>query len=155
VDLDALYAQDETGAGNGAETLQLLDTLERLDPVHYRPEHGARYPESDLGMGLRQVAMLVKADVGLEVACLDAGGWDTHIAQGGSEGGMANLIGDVGESVGALNADLSDRAEQLLVVTQSGFGRRAQENGGLGTDHGHGSALLLLGGIHAVMALRY
>ncbi len=161
--LAALYGRADTGradtgrtqgsplqnAGHqdiGRETLDVLATLEALDPSAYRPSGDARYPETDFGMGLRQVAMLIKAEAGLEVACLDLGGWDTHIAQGGSEGLLAGLLAELAGGLAALLADLRDHADRLLVVAMSEFGRRVQENGGLGTDHGHGGAMLLLGG---------
>ena len=145
--LAALYGGGDSALdAKGRETLDLLDTLDTLDPVAYRPAHGARYPQSDFGLGLRQVAMLVKAEVGLEVACLDLGGWDTHIAQGGVEGQLAALLRDLATGLAALYDDLRDHADRLLVVTLSEFGRRAGENGGQGTDHGHGGAMLLIGG---------
>jgi uncharacterized protein (DUF1501 family) len=144
--LASLYSGGSPLDAKGRETLDLLDTLDTLDPATYRPARDARYPASDFGMGLKQVAMLVKAEVGLEVACLDVGGWDTHIAQGGAEGVMAALLRDLAAGLAALHADLQDHADRLLVVTLSEFGRRAAENGGQGTDHGHGSAMLLLGG---------
>jgi uncharacterized protein (DUF1501 family) len=150
--LAALYAGGaEQSAGSpleaiGHDTLDVLATIEALDPAIYRPSGGIAYPDSEFGIGLRQVAMLMKAEVGLEVACLDLGGWDTHIAQGGSEGLMAGLLNDLGAGLAALYADLRDHVDRLLVVTMSEFGRRVQENGGLGTDHGHGSMLLLMGG---------
>jgi uncharacterized protein (DUF1501 family) len=150
--LAALYGQTNEGrpAGSllhdiGNETLDVLATIEALDPAGYRPAGGARYPETDFGIGLRQVAMLIKAEVGLEVACLDLGGWDTHIVQGGSEGLLAGLLAELAAGLAALHADLHDHADRPLVLTISEFGRRAQENGGLGTDHGHGGAMLLLG----------
>lgn len=144
--LTALYAGSDALSVVGQETLGILSTLEKLDPLSYAPAHSARYPESDFGLGLRQVAMLIKAEVGLEVAALDVGGWDTHFAQGGSEGQMANLLADLGLGLAALHADLFDYANRLTVVTMSEFGRRVQENGSLGTDHGHGSLMLLMGG---------
>jgi uncharacterized protein (DUF1501 family) len=149
--LAVLYRQPDGGRGSprldiGRDTLEVLTTIAALDPAAYQPSGGARYPETDFGMGLRQVAMLIKAEVGLEVAGLDLGGWDTHIAQGGSEGLLAGLLAELAAGLSALYTDLRDHAEHLLVVTMSEFGRRAQENGGLGTDHGHGGAMLLLGG---------
>jgi uncharacterized protein (DUF1501 family) len=151
--LAALYGQPEARRAGGSpqpdigrETLEVLATIEALDPAGYRPAGDARYPETDFGMGLRQVAMLIKAEVGLEVACLDLGGWDTHIAQGGSEGLLAGLLAELAGGLAALHADLHDHPDRPLVLTISEFGRRAQENGGLGTDHGHGGAMLLLGG---------
>jgi uncharacterized protein (DUF1501 family) len=144
--LAALYTHDAELAPAGEGTLDVLAALERLDPTHYRPAGGARYPEGDFGAGLRQVAMLVKAEVGLEVACVDLGGWDTHFAQGGSRGLMAGLLAELSAGIAALYADLREQAGRLLVVAMSEFGRRAYENGALGTDHGHGSMLMLLGG---------
>jgi uncharacterized protein (DUF1501 family) len=80
------------------------------------------------------------------VAAVDLGGWDTHFAQGGTLGLMAGLLRDLGDGLAALHADLLDQAGRLTVVVMSEFGRRLAENASLGTDHGHGSALLLLGG---------
>jgi uncharacterized protein (DUF1501 family) len=130
----------------GQDTLEILDTLQALDPQGYRPSGDRPYPESEFGLGLRQIAMLIKAEVGLEVAAIDVGGWDTHFAQGGSEGVMAGLVADLAQGLAAFHADLLDHASRLTVVTMSEFGRRVQENGSLGTDHGHGSLMLLLGG---------
>lgn len=144
--LNALYIGEGVLETTGRKTLEVLDALNGLDPAKYKPGGGARYPESDFGMGLRQVAMLIKAQVGLEIACLDVGGWDTHITQGASEGWMANLLHDLGEGLSAFYTDLRDHADRLIVITLSEFGRRAQENGGLGTDHGHGSLMVLMGG---------
>ena len=129
-----------------AEAMQTLEAVGAIDPATYRPRGGNRYPEDESGMGLKQVAMLVKAEVGLEVACLDVGGWDTHIAQGGSEGPMALLLDSLAQGLRAFYLDLVDHASSLTVVVMSEFGRRVRENGGLGTDHGHGGAMLLLGG---------
>ncbi|MBI4671432.1 MAG: DUF1501 domain-containing protein, partial [Chloroflexi bacterium] len=95
---------------------------------------------------LKQIAALMRAQVGLEVACVDVGGWDTHVAQGGGEGAMAELLRDVGAALAAFYDDVRDGSKQLSIVVMSEFGRRVQENGGLGTDHGHGSVVWLLGG---------
>ena len=140
--LAALYTDADPLSNVSRETLEVLRTLERLDPARYN----ARYPQSDLGLGLRQVALLVKAEVGLEVACLDVGGWDTHIAQGGSAGLMAKLLRDLGDGLAAFYADMREQIRQIAVITLSEFGRRAHENGGLGTDHGHGGVMMLMGG---------
>ena len=106
------------------------------------PSSGCAFPTRHS----RQIAMLMKAEVGLEVAAIDLGGWDTHFAQGGSVGLMAGLIADLGQGLAAFHADTAAQASRLTVVVISEFGRRVQENGSLGTDHGHGSAMLLLGG---------
>ncbi len=144
--LTSLYGGPEPLSVVGQETLDILDTLQALDPLGYAPAGDARYPESEFGVGLRQVAMLIKAEVGLEVAAVDVGGWDTHFAQGGSEGLMAGLLADLAAGLAAFHADLYDHASRLTIVVMSEFGRRAQENASLGTDHGHGSLMLLLGG---------
>jgi uncharacterized protein (DUF1501 family) len=144
--LTSLYAGAEPLSRLGQETLDILTTLQALDPLGYVPAGEARYPETEFGLGLRQIAMLVKAEVGLEVAAIDVGGWDTHFAQGGSEGLMAGLLSDLGQGLAAFHADLHAHLDRLTVVTLSEFGRRVQENGSLGTDHGHGSLMLLLGG---------
>jgi uncharacterized protein (DUF1501 family) len=144
--LAALYAGDDPLSIVGQETLEILDTLQALDPLGYSPLTPTAYPETEFALGLRQIAMLVKADVGLEVAAIDLGGWDTHFAQGGSEGLMANLLTELGSGLAALHADLIDYADGLTIVVMSEFGRRVQENASLGTDHGHGSLMMLLGG---------
>ena len=144
--LSSLYAGSDPVSRAGQETLEILNTLQETDPLAYRPATDLPYPDSDFGMGLRQIAMLIKAEVGLEVAAIDVGGWDTHFAQGASEGQMAELMWDLASGLAAFYADLRDLAGRLTVVVMSEFGRRAAENGSLGTDHGHGSAMFLLGG---------
>ncbi len=144
--LGHLYASDDALNEIGSETLNTLTMIEKLSATEYRPRAGATYPETELGMGLKQVAALLKAQVGLEIACVDVGGWDTHIAQGGGDGAMAELLRDVGNSLAAFYHDVADFSQQLSIVVMSEFGRRVQENGGLGTDHGHGSVMWLMGG---------
>lgn len=144
--LSGIYAGEDELSLVGEETLEIVDTLTALDPDAYTPRAGAAYPQSDFGYSLRQIALLIKAEVGLEVAAVDVGGWDTHFAQGGSEGLMANLLQDLAAGLAAFHADMADHLDDLTVVVMSEFGRRAQENASLGTDHGHGSAMLLLGG---------
>lgn len=144
--LSGLYAGEGRLTSVGGEVLEIVETLNGLNPDAYEPHGGVSYPASDFGYGLRQTAMLVKAEVGLEVAALDVGGWDTHFAQGGSEGLMAGLLADLAGGLAAFHADMADRLDDLTVVVMSEFGRRVQENASLGTDHGHGGAMLLLGG---------
>jgi uncharacterized protein (DUF1501 family) len=130
----------------GAETLQVLDTLNRLDPKAYRPSNGASYPKSELGRAFEQVALLIRADVGLEVAVLDRGGWDTHVAQGVATGLLSGNLQDLGASLAAFARDLGPEMARVSVAVQTEFGRRLQENSGLGTDHGRASVMVLLGG---------
>ncbi len=140
--LKAVYADDALGQ----DTLSIMDTLERLDPLTYTPARSANYPDSEFGLALKQTAMLIKAEVGLEVSAIDVGGWDTHFAQGSTSGLMPNLMKDLAEGLAAFHADLYDHINRLTTVTMSEFGRRASENGSLGTDHGHGSMMMVLGG---------
>ena len=146
--LAGLYAGGEDAvSAAGRETLSVLNSLHRIDPAHYRPENAATYPKTDLGVGLRQVACLIKANVGLEVACLDRGGWDTHVGQGGATGWLAQQLTDIGDSLGAFMQDLgASHLGRVTVVVMTEFGRRVAENSGLGTDHGRASALFVLGG---------
>lgn len=137
---------DDQIASAGRETLHVLDTLNRLDYAAYRPTSPANYPSSDLGNGLKQVAFLMKAEVGLEIAFLDKGGWDTHIAQGATTGRLASLLEDVGTSLAAFVSDLGPRLKQTTIVVMTEFGRRVYENSALGTDHGRASCMFVLGG---------
>ena len=140
--LNTVYADDVLGQ----DTLSIMDTLETLDPLTYAAARNAKYPDSEFGLALKQTAMLIKAEVGLEVSAIDVGGWDTHFAQGSTTGLMPNLMKDLAEGLAAFHADMYDHMNQLITVTMSEFGRRASENGSLGTDHGHGSMMMVLGG---------
>ena len=146
--LREMYAgMDRQGVHQTAQdTLQVLRTLQRIEPSHYRPARGAVYPDSELGRGLKQVAALLKAQVGLEVACLDKGGWDTHVAQGGSTGWMAANLTDLAQSLAAFATDMGDGMRRVTLIAMTEFGRRVRENSGLGTDHGRAGVMLLLGG---------
>jgi uncharacterized protein (DUF1501 family) len=144
--LGCLYRGSDPLSLLGRDTLEILEVLESLDPETYVPATNLAYPESEFGRGLRQLAMLIKAQVGLEVAAVDLDGWDTHFAQGTTGGLMANLLRELATGLAAFYSDLSDQADQLTVVVMTEFGRRARENGSLGTDHGHGGLMMLLGG---------
>jgi uncharacterized protein (DUF1501 family) len=143
--LSSLYSGESGVDNTGRETLEILDTLARLVPGS-RSSDGLAYPVTEFGLGLEQVALLIKAEVGLEVAAIDLGGWDTHFAQGGPEGLMAGLLDDLSRGLAVFYDDLRDHRPSLTVVVMSEFGRRGQENASLGTDHGHGGAMMLLGG---------
>ncbi len=130
----------------GRETLKVIDSLARVDPAQYRPQNGAAYPASELGGALKQVACLIHANVGLEVACLDRGGWDTHFAQGSAGGLLASQLADVGDCLAAFDRDMAARMKRISVVVMTEFGRRLHENSALGTDHGRGSVMMLMGG---------
>jgi uncharacterized protein (DUF1501 family) len=142
--LTDLYKNVEDPVGiAGRETLSVLDRVNRLDPAHYKPANSAQYPDSDLGRSLRQVACLIKGGVGLEVACLDSGGWDTHFVQGQIQPG---LLRDLGGALAAFAKDLGSTLQRVTVLVMTEFGRRVYENSSLGTDHGRGGVWMLLGG---------
>ncbi len=148
--LRGLYSNADTGPdalrSAGRETLAALEAVKRLDPENYRPAPGAVYPKTPLGNGFRQAACLIKGKVGLEVACLDMGGWDTHVAQGRDSGWQPLRLTELGGALAAFSADLGADMAHVTTVVMTEFGRRAQENTGLGTDHGRASCWFLLGG---------
>jgi uncharacterized protein (DUF1501 family) len=129
----------------GAETFQAVNFLKKANPAQYKPENGAVYPNTQLGNSLRQIAQLIKAGVGLEVAFAESNNWDTHFNEGGARGQMANLLRDFGASIAAFGTDLGSKMDDVVLLTMSEFGRTAKENGTRGTDHGHGNAMLVLG----------
>ncbi len=142
--LTSLYEEGQDPASRaGRNILELLESLEKLDPDTYQPERSAKYPETEFGRGLRQVAQFVKADVGLEVASVDLGGWDAHVAQVAL---MTGLMTQLSQGLHALYTDLGDRMRRVTVLAMTEFGRRVHENSGLGTDHGRASAMFVLGG---------
>jgi uncharacterized protein (DUF1501 family) len=148
--LRGLYSDTATGPdalrGAGRETLAALEAVKRLDPANYRPAPGAVYPQTPLGNGFRQAACLIKGKVGLEVACLDMGGWDTHVAQGRDAGWQPIRLAELGGALAAFATDLGADIARVTTVVMTEFGRRAYENTGLGTDHGRASCMFLLGG---------
>ncbi len=145
--LERLYehGRDEISQA-GRESLTVLKEIEQLDPAKYSPDSKHPYPQSELGESLKQIAMLIKADVGLEVACVDRGGWDTHVAQGAESGWLAGNLADVSAALSTFAGDLNKEMERVTVVVMTEFGRRVYENTGLGTDHGRASFMLLMGG---------
>ena len=146
--LEALYRTGRADIvhGAGAETFDAVKLLRAANPRRYQPENGASYPRSQFGQRLLQIAQLIKANVGLELAFADVGGWDTHVNQGGATGQLANRLDDFARSVSALVSDLGDRMGDVVIVTMTEFGRMARQNGNGGTDHGHAGAMFLLGG---------
>jgi uncharacterized protein (DUF1501 family) len=144
--LAAMYQADGgVLSQQGKITLDLLKRVESLRDTEYKPESGVTYAEDDFSRALREVARLVKADVGLEVACLDLGGWDTHFFQGSSTGLQAELIGQLATGLAAFDADLVRHRDRVTTLVMTEFGRRIYENGSLGTDHGRGFALMAMG----------
>jgi uncharacterized protein (DUF1501 family) len=146
--LEALY---RTGTADvvhaaGGEMFEAVKILRAANPQQYLPRNGATYPTSPFGQRLRQIAQLIRADVGLEVAFADVGGWDTHVNQGGATGQLAQRLDDLARSIAALVSDLGDRMSDVVILTMSEFGRTARQNGNGGTDHGHAGALFVIGG---------
>ena len=139
-------AADRLLHGTGGHAFEAIRMLKAADPAQYRAANGADYPRSPFGQALLEIAQLVKADVGLEVAFAELGGWDTHVNQGSADGQLAARLDDFAHSIAALVADLGDRMEDIVIVTMSEFGRAVNENGNRGTDHGHGNAMMLIGG---------
>jgi uncharacterized protein (DUF1501 family) len=127
---------------------ETVDMLQQINADGYTPSNGAAYPEDDdgFGQGLKQIAQLIKADVGLEVACVDLGGWDTHENQGTVDGFFNTHLNVLGRGLHAFYNDLKDYMPNISVVTMSEFGRRVAENGSNGTDHGHGNFMFVMGG---------
>ena len=132
--------------GTGRETFEAVKMLRGASPQGLAPANGAQYPRGRFGESLRQIAQLVRADVGLEVAFADTGGWDTHAVQGAERGQLANRLTDFAQGLAALDRDLGDRMADVVVLTMSEFGRTVRENGNRGTDHGRATAMLVLGG---------
>ncbi|KAA3648725.1 MAG: DUF1501 domain-containing protein [Chloroflexi bacterium] len=126
-------------------TLDATGTLTQVIDANYTPNGGAEYPQSQFGQALLQVAQLIKAEVGLEVAAVDIGGWDTHATQGALDGAMPDLLSDFANSMAAFYADLGDLTKRVIVVSMSEFGRRLEENASGGTDHGHGGVMFVMG----------
>ena len=139
-------AADSVLHGTGREAFSAIKMLKAADPSNYEPASGAEYPRSPFGQSLRQIAQLTKASVGLEVAFADVGGWDTHVNQGAGQGQLGTRLDDFLRSIAALVADLGDRMADTVVLTMSEFGRAVNENGNRGTDHGHGNAMMVIGG---------
>jgi uncharacterized protein (DUF1501 family) len=145
---EAMYAGsvDSVLHGTGQETFDAVKMLKSADPSKYRPAAGANYPRGRFSDAMRQTAQLIKANLGVQVAFTDIGGWDHHVNEGNTQGQLANILREFSQSLAAFYVDLGDLAEDTVVVTMSEFGRTARENGNRGTDHGHANVMLLMGG---------
>src|SRR5579872_2448501 len=145
---EAMYAQsvDAVLHGSGQETFEAVKMLKSADPQRYTPAAGANYPRGRFGNSLQQLAQLIKANVGVQIAFADIGGWDHHVNEGSTQGQLANVLRDFSQSLAAFWTDLGNLAEDTVVVTMSEFGRTARENGNRGTDHGHANVMFVLGG---------
>ena len=141
--LYSLQTLDQSLNRQASEVFSTMALLSKISAVHYAPANGATYPDTDYGRGLQQLAQLIKADVGLEVGCVDIGGWDMHEAEADQ---LSAILTEFGQGLAAFHADLGDLINQVTVVTMSEFGRRVEENYSKGTDHGHGNAMFVMGG---------
>jgi uncharacterized protein (DUF1501 family) len=130
----------------GREAFDAVRMLKNADPSRYAPENGAEYPRSPYGEALKQIAQLIKADVGLEIAFAETGNWDHHVQEGAAVGQLANRLADFSGGIAAMVRDLGDRMADVVILTMSEFGRAVAENGNRGTDHGHGNAMMMIGG---------
>lgn len=145
---EAMYADsgDRILHPAGDETFDAVKMLRSANPAQYAPAAGANYPNSEFGNNMKQIAQLLKANLGVEVAFTDVNGWDTHQNQGSVNGQLANRLTDFSGSIAAFWRDMGDDAGNITLVTMSEFGRTARENGTGGTDHGHANAMFILGG---------
>jgi uncharacterized protein (DUF1501 family) len=145
-DFEQMYqgSVDQVLRGTAAEAFDAMDQMRKIgtDPA----QNGATYPSSPLGKRLQQIAQLLRSDVGMEVAVTECGGWDTHAGQGDAQGQLAKRLEDLAGSLVAFATDLGKRLDDVCLVMVTEFGRTAHENGTKGTDHGHGSVMMVLGG---------
>jgi uncharacterized protein (DUF1501 family) len=140
---------DATLHGTGKETFNGVKIMQSVHKQAYVPANGANYGNGGFGKSLEQIAQLIKANVGVEVAFADIGGWDTHVNETGGQptnGQLANNLTQFGQALAAFYQDLGDRMEDVTLVTMSEFGRTVKENGDRGTDHGHANVMFVLGG---------
>ncbi len=145
---ESMYAGAVAGAmrGTAKESFDAARILKSADPQKIQPENGAVYPNGPLAASLKQIAQLIKSDVGLEVAFADVSGWDTHAGEGGAQGQLANNLRLFADSISAFIRDLGSRMGDVVLVSMSEFGRTVRENGNRGTDHGHANFMLVAGG---------
>jgi uncharacterized protein (DUF1501 family) len=137
------HSHDTVLHGTGKETFSAVKMMQSIQKQRYTPVNGAKYPGGRFGQSLLQIARLIKADVGVEVAFADIGGWDTHVNEPNQ---LSNNLTEFGQSLAALYQDLGDRMQDVTVVTMSEFGRTVRENGDRGTDHGHANVMFVMGG---------
>jgi len=142
--LERMYAStpDARLSVAGKRTFEAVRMIESINRRPYTPANGAQYA-GEFGRGLQQVARLIKANAGVEVAFADIGGWDHHSNENGQ---LNNVLREFGTSLAAFVRDMGDRMADIVLVTMSEFGRTVKENGNTGTDHGHGDVMFVLGG---------
>lgn len=132
--------------GTGEDTFDALEFLKKANPERYQPAAGVSYPRGNYGGSLRQIAQLIKADVGVEMAFTEVGGWDHHAAEGGVQGQLAARLREFSQALSAFHRDLGEKMQDVVVVSLTEFGRTVRENGNRGTDHGHASVSFVMGG---------
>lgn len=149
-DLGAVYG-DAGGvlATQARATLDAVTSMKTIREQEYTPANGAKYPDTNWGNGLKDIARLAKADLGMEVACIDYGNWDMHQnlgTPGEADSWFSGQATDFAKGIAAFRKDLGSAWNSVTVVTMSEFGRRVEVNGDGGTDHGHGGLMMLMGG---------
>ena len=146
--LEREYAEaaDSLLTARAREAFDAMRIVREAAGARYTPAAGVRYPASPFGQAMQEVARLAKADVGLEVAFVESGHWDHHVNEGAADGQIARRLDDLSAGLAALARDLGERLSDTVILTMSEFGRAASENGNGGTDHGHGNAMMLMGG---------
>lgn len=146
--LGSLHADaPEMLASPATTALNAIGTTANLKAAGYTPANGAAYPDTGLADALKDVARLIKAGVGLQVAAIDYGDWDMHVGQGAVDNGwMHDHLTELSEALAAFGTDLGAGLADVTLVTLTEFGRRVEENGSGGTDHGFGQAVLMMGG---------
>ncbi len=135
---------DSRLAAQGQETFEALQLLDsKLGPKGVPTAPDANYPNGSLGGSLKQLAQLIKSEVGLRVGCAEVGGWDTHAGQPGV---LERNLGELAQALAAFHLDLGQRADDVVLIAATEFGRTVRQNGAQGTDHGHASVAFVLGG---------
>jgi uncharacterized protein (DUF1501 family) len=130
----------------GDETFDAVKMLRAANPAQYKPAPGIEYPNNEFGNNMKQIAQLLKSNLGVEAAFTDVSGWDTHQNQGGVNGQLSDRLREFSSAIAAFWLDMGPAAENITLVTMSEFGRTARQNGTGGTDHGHANAMFVLGG---------
>ena len=143
----AMYAESVNSMlhGTGAETFEAIRMLRSAAPANYQPAHGAEYARDPFAQSMQGIAQLMKANLGVEVAFAEMGGWDTHQNQGGANGQLANRLREWSGVLAAFRSDMGHEGDDVVVVTMSEFGRTVRQNGTGGTDHGHANVMLVMG----------
>ena len=129
----------------GKESFEAIKMLQKTDTKNYKPSNNALYPNTALGNSLKQIAQLIKMNVGMEVAFAESGGWDTHFNQGTDTGIFARNVNDLSNSIMAFWTDMGTLQDDVTIMTMTEFGRTVKQNGTGGTDHGRASCNFILG----------